>query len=254
MKAGGSSDWPAGYGRRVLTEVDSTNAEAARIAGDLAGPEWILALRQTAARGRRGRTWANPEGNFAATLVMQPNETPDKVALRSFVASLALFDALVAVTGRAAGFSLKWPNDVLLNGAKLAGILLESAGHGGQLGFFAIGIGVNLRHAPEPAQLEAGALPPVSLLSGTGADVTPEEFLDALAPAYARLETQFVTYGFDPIRRAWLDRAAKLGEVITARTTRDEITGTFETVDEAGNLILSTPKTRHAIAAADVFF
>ena len=246
--------WPEGYGRRVLAELDSSNAEAARIAPGLAGPEWILALRQTAARGRRGRAWANPEGNFAASLVLHPTETPDKVALRSFVASLALYDALVAATGRSESLALKWPNDVLLNGGKLAGILLESAGRGGQAAPLVIGIGVNLLQAPAADLLEAGALRPVSLLSETGARVTPEEFLDLLASAYASHEAQFVTHGFAPIRRAWLDRAARLGEVITARTGRQEVTGTFETVDEAGNLVLKTRDTRQAIPAAEIFF
>ena len=254
MKQGSEFDWPEGYGRRVLASVDSTNAEAARLAPGLRGPEWILALEQTAARGRRGRAWVNPVGNFAATLVMRPNESPDKVALRSFVASLALYDALVAATGRAEGISLKWPNDVLLNGGKLAGILLESAGAGRGLSHFAIGIGVNLGSAPARAEVEEGALRPVSLLSETGVMIGPEEFLGLLAPAYAHLETQFVTYGFAPIRRAWLDRAARLGEAITARTARDSHEGTFETVDEAGNLVLMTSKGRQAIAAAEVFF
>ena len=133
MKRGTGPDWPAGYGQRVLGEVDSTNAEAARIAGNLDGPEWILGLRQTAGRGRRGRGWADPEGNFAATLVLFPGEPAGRVALRSFVASLALLDAFVAVTGRPDGFALKWPNDVLLNGGKVAGILLEGAGQGQRL-------------------------------------------------------------------------------------------------------------------------
>lgn len=234
--------------------MDSTNAEAARIAPDLRGPEWILALEQTAARGRRGRAWVNPTGNFAATLVMRPAESPDRVALRSFLAAVALWDALVAATGRAGAFSLKWPNDVLLNGGKLAGILLESAGAGRSLSHFAIGIGVNLRAAPEASAVEAGALNPVSLMSETGLRITPEAFLDLLAPAYARREAQFETYGFEPIRRAWLERAAKLGTVITARTTRDIHVGTYETVDAAGNLVLLTAQGRREIAAAEVFF
>jgi BirA family biotin operon repressor/biotin-[acetyl-CoA-carboxylase] ligase len=84
--------------------------------------------------------------------------------------------------------------------------------------------------------------------------VDPETFLDLLAEAYAHWELQFVTYGFAPIRTAWLARAARLGEVITARTTRDETTGTFETVDSQGNLVLNTAKGRVAIPAADIFF
>ena len=247
-------DWPDGYGKRVLATVDSTNAEAARIAGDLAGPEWILALEQTAGRGRRGRAWVNPAGNFAATLVLHPTETPDVVALRSFVTSLALYDAFAAVTGRPQGLSLKWPNDVLLNGGKVAGILLESVGMARDIRHIGIGIGVNLKQAPVPDEVEAGALRPVSLLSETGVDVTPEEFLDVLAPAYAHHEAQFRIYGFAPIHELWLARAARLGEVITARSMREEVTGTFETVDEAGNLVLSTAKGRAVIAAADIFF
>ncbi|SLN44506.1 Bifunctional ligase/repressor BirA [Pseudoruegeria aquimaris] len=246
--------WPAGYGRRVLAEVDSTNAEAARIAPMLAGPEWILALRQTAGRGRRGRVWKAPEGNFSATLVLRPTEAPDVVALRSFVASLALWEAFVAATGRTAPFALKWPNDVLLNGGKVAGILLESLGHGGGALHLCIGIGVNLAAAPGRDEVEEGATPPVSLLSETGARVTPEEFLDLLAPAYARWEAQFTTYGFAPIREAWLARAARLGEPITARTMGESHRGTFETVDNAGNLVLKTASGRLSIPAADVFF
>lgn len=185
---------------------------------------------------------------------MRPSERPDVVALRSFVAALALYDALVAATGRAEIFSLKWPNDVLLNGGKLAGILLESSGFGEQLTHFAIGIGVNLMSAPDVSEVEAGATRPVSLMSDAGVKVTPEEFLDLLAPAYGKYEAQFTTYGFEPIRTAWLDRAARLGEVITARTTRETHNGTFETVDATGNLVLSTAKSRIAIPAADVFF
>jgi len=254
MKPRGAEAWPAGYGRRVLAEADSTNAEAARIGATLAGPEWVLALSQTAGRGRRGRAWQNPPGNFAATLVLPEAGGPERAALRSFVAALALYDAFVAATGRAGGLALKWPNDVLLNGAKVAGILLESAGQGGRMGPLAIGFGVNLVAAPEPEALEAGALRPVSLLSQTGVAVAPEAFLDLLAPAWARREAEFRDFGFEPVRAAWLARAARLGERVTARTGRAEITGIFETVDAAGNLVLRTADGRQAIAAADIFF
>lgn len=248
------SQWPEAYGRRVLDEVDSTLNEAARIAAELAGPTWILARRQTAARGRRGRNWVSPESNLSATLVMRPEGNAEAAALRSFVAALALFDACVAVTGRPEGLALKWPNDVLLNGGKLAGILLESAGQPGQVGHLAIGIGVNLAEAPPADQVEARALRPVSLLSETGVEVEPELFLTYLAAAYARCEQQFTTLGFAPIRAAWLDRAARLGEVITARTGTQDNTGTFETVDQHGNLVLSTARGRLSVPAADVFF
>ena len=248
------SDWPSGYGRRILAEVDSTLSEAARIASALAGPEWILAHRQTAARGRRGRGWAMPEGNFAATLVMPLDEQPGQAALRSFVASLALRDAFVAVSGREAAFALKWPNDVLLRGDKVAGILLESVSAGAGVTHLSIGIGVNLAKAPKPAMVEPDAVRPVALKAALGVDVTPEAFLGHLARAYARLEEQFRVYGFAPIRTEWLAHAARLGQPIKARTTRETYYGTFAEVDGDGQLVLETSQGRKSIPAGDVYF
>ena len=241
--------WPDGYDRIVLDSVDSTLSEAARMAPTLRGPTWILAIEQTAARGRRGRSWATPRGNFASTLIMPRRGPLEQAALRSFVASLALYQAFEATTGRADAFALKWPNDVLLKGGKVAGILLESLGDN-----LVIGIGVNLVHAPGADQVEPGAVTPMSVARDLGLTVAPELFLDELAAAFARIEDQFIAQGFVPIRRAWLSHAARLGERITARTMRDETIGTFEDVDQAGNLILGTAEGRVAIAAADIFF
>jgi BirA family biotin operon repressor/biotin-[acetyl-CoA-carboxylase] ligase len=240
--------------RLALATVDSTNAEAARRASDQDAPLWIIAEEQTGGRGRRGRPWASPRGNFHATLLLHPAEPPETVALRSFVAALALHDACVALTGLPDAFTLKWPNDVLLNGGKLAGILLEGTGQGAGMGFLAIGIGVNLIAAPDPAIMEPGALRPVSLLGETGIRVTPGAFLDALAPAYARRELTFATQGFGPIRQDWLARAARLGLSVRARTGTSLRDGIFETIDSTGALILATPAARLAIPAAEVFF
>ena len=239
--------------RLILPETDSTMAEGARRAATLTAPTWICALALTAGRGRRGRAWAMPAGNFAASLVMRPAGPPAQAVLRSFVAALALRDALVAVTGRAEVFTLKWPNDVLLNGGKLAGILLESSGAAGRVDALVIGIGVNLAATPDTTLLEAGALAPVSLLGQTGITITPEDFLTHLAQHFARWEAQFTTHGFGPIRSAWLQNAARIGQNITARMMRDEITGTFVEIDTQGQLVLETPKGRQTIAAADIF-
>lgn len=240
--------------RHVLAEVDSTNAEAARLAPSLTGPAWILAHRQSAARGRRGRAWVSHAGNFAATLVMRPEGAPETVALRSFIAALALFDAFVDATGRAEPFALKWPNDVLLNGGKVAGILLESAGQGARVSHLAIGIGVNLAAAPPATAVEPRALRPVSLLGETGIGIGAEDFLDLLAPAFARHEARFRAEGFAPIRADWLARAARLGERVVARLPGREIEGTFETIDAQGALVLQTARGRVAVQAAEVFF
>lgn len=234
--------------------MDSTNAEAHRLARNVSGPAWIMARKQTAGRGRRGRGWSGGSGNFAATLLMHPQGGPAQAAQLSFVAALALDQALTSVCGPFARIAIKWPNDVLLNGGKVAGILLESIGHGQGVDALAIGVGVNLATAPDPATLEPEAVAPVSVLGETGHSVTQDDFLDLLAAALAHWYQQLRDYGFDPIRTAWLARAARLGETITARTGHDSLTGRFDGIDETGALILQTPEGRKVIPAADIYF
>lgn len=195
-----------------------------------------------------------PPGNFAATLALRPQGSPADVSLYSFVAALALHEALAAVCGPTARLAIKWPNDVLLNGGKVAGILLESAGQGAAVTALAVGIGVNLAAAPDPEAVEPGAVRPVSVLDETGHVITPDDFLDLLAPAFDRWQRQLATWGFAPIRTAWTARAARLGQTITARTGATARIGRFEGIDDSGALILTTAAGREIIPAADVFF
>ena len=240
--------------RHILDSVDSTNAYGLRLAGSLTGATWFLAGEQSAGRGRRARHWVSPRGNFHATLILHPTEPVAQVALRSFAAALALRDALVAVTGLPAAFALKWPNDVLLNGGKVAGILLESLSSGTGIAHLAVGFGVNLLTAPDAALIEPGAVPPVSLWSETGVKPTPEAFLDHLAPAYDHWEARFQAEGFAPLRLEWLAHAARLGQQVRARTGTTSQEGRFETIDDSGALILVQAKGSIAISAAEVFF
>lgn len=240
--------WPAGVDLIVLDEVDSTMAEAARRLPELAGPTWIMARRQTAGRGTRGRRWIDPVDNLAATLVMRPEGPPAEAALRSFVAALALREAVLAYAP-AADVALKWPNDVLLTGGKLAGILLESVSGGTAL---MVGVGVNLRHVPEA--IESSAFAPVALQRSAGFPVAPEEFLGTLAGAFARWENRLRQEGFGPLRTEWLRHAARLGTEISARIGADLVHGCFETIDAAGHLVLSTKDGRRVVPAAEVFF
>ncbi len=243
--------WPEKTDRLIYDELDSTMAEAERIAPDLVRPTWIMARHQTAGRGRRGRVWASPEGHFAATFVYRPHGTAAQAALRSFFAANAVYEALAMKVDRDR-LSLKWPNDVLLDGGKVAGILLESVGTATAVDWLAIGIGVNLVQAPK--DVRDAAFPPIGLEEAGGEPADPDEFLSYLASNMATEERLFAELGFGPIRKNWLRRAARLGEVITARMARDEITGRFETVDEAGQLVLETPKGQVRIPAADVYF
>lgn len=242
--------WPLGYGRLVVPEVGSTLDAAREAARTEPAPFWILAYLQTAARGRRGRSWSMPQGNFAATLVIAPDSAPSDMALRSFVMALALYDALDGLTGQRERLALKWPNDVLLNGGKVAGILLERSGDGPLL----IGVGVNLVAAPSAEVLEQTALRPATLSEETGTNIEPEVFLDALASTYAEWETTFQSFGFAPVRDAWLARAARLGARITARMNQEELTGVFEDVDLEGHLVIRGPRGLRRLAAADIYF
>ena len=239
--------WPEGYERVVLDTCESTNAEAMRLAPSLSRPTWILARRQTGGRGRQGRGWATPEGNFAATLVMRPTGTAGWSALRSFMAANAVFETLALHVPRSR-LALKWPNDVLLDNGKVGGILLESASRDGQIDWLAIGIGLNLFETP--SGVRDAAFPPVAL----GVEVDVECILTELAGIYATQEDILTRLGFGPIRESWLRHAARLGEIITARTPQEEFVGRFESIDEAGQLILSTPEGERRISAADVFF
>ncbi len=226
-------------------------AEAARQAPDLDAPTWIMARAQTDGRGRQGRAWAMPKGNLAATLIYRPQATPQEAAKRSFLAANALYEALAHYVDRTQ-LALKWPNDVLLDGGKVAGILLESSGQGPFVDWLSIGVGVNLANVPRG--LGDTDFPPISILSAGGRYAKATEFLTVLADAFATQEDKLKRLGFARIRTDWLGRAARLGETITARTSRETIEGLFDTIDKDGNLVLITATGPRAIAAADVYF
>jgi BirA family biotin operon repressor/biotin-[acetyl-CoA-carboxylase] ligase len=241
---------PAGYSVATFDEIDSTNEEARRRAAiGERGPLWITARRQTAGRGRRGRAWDSPDGNLMATLLIAPGVTAPEAARLSFVAALAVYDLVTAHTR--APVRVKWPNDVLVDGKKVAGILLESSGQDGVdlLPWLAVGIGINLAHAP------AEAAYPATFLGEHGQPPSPEEALAELAEAW---ETRFRAWrvsGFAAIREAWLDVAAGLGTEIEVRLPAETLRGRFETLMPDGALSLLLPNgTRRAITAGEVFF
>jgi BirA family biotin operon repressor/biotin-[acetyl-CoA-carboxylase] ligase len=243
--------WPPGVGLLTLDETDSTNEEARRrAAAGETGPLWIMARRQTAARGRRGRAWAAPEGNLSATCLLRPALPPAQAALLSFAACLAVAETFDALAPGAA-VALKWPNDALLNGRKAAGVLLESAGAGDRLDWLAVGVGVNLAHHPEP---QPDAWPPTSLAAETGAAPDPADALRHLAASFAAWSARLEAEGFAPLRAAWLARAARLGENVVARLPNEAASGVFIDIAADGALILSQPGGTRRIQAADVFF
>lgn len=177
-----------------------------------------------------------------------------EASLRSFVAAIALLETLGRITKQPENFALKWPNDVLLNGGKLAGILLESSGHGQNVDRLCIGIGVNLIAAPKPEDLPEDALKPVSLLAQTGTQLDPEELLDQLSPALDHWDQRLRQEGFEPIKQAWLAAAARLGEEIEVFDGKRTYSGTFETIGDDGSLVVRDGLMRHRIQSGDVRF
>ncbi len=211
---------------------------------------WIVADQQMAGRGRRGRPWESPPGNLAATLFLRPGKPAQECAQLSFVAALAASDA-VARFAPSTEVKLKWPNDVLADGRKIAGILLESASAGGeQPCWLAVGIGVNLAHFPPGTEF-----PATSLAALAAATPGPREALVALAAGFAKWYDTWAAQGFAPIRDSWLARAAGLGTRIRARLQNEEVWGVFEGIDDTGALILREAQDRtRLIAAGEVFF
>lgn len=230
-----------------LEEVDSTNARALACAraGEM-GPLWITARSQTTGRGRRGRAWVSPPGNLHATLLLTDPAPPDRAAELSFVAALAVHDAIASrASSLVQRLRLKWPNDVLLDGAKVAGILLE-AEMSGRLSVV-VGIGVNCRYRPPMADYPTADL--------VGAAIEASDLFTALSSAFAsRLAEWDHGVGFAAIRVAWLSRAAGLGGTLRARLGAREFIGRFESIDERGRLLLRMPDGMiEAIAAGEVF-
>jgi BirA family transcriptional regulator, biotin operon repressor / biotin---[acetyl-CoA-carboxylase] ligase len=240
--------WPSGYGQIRFDELDSTNSEARRLAekGEQ-GPLWISAARQTQGRGRRGKVWDSCQGNLAATLLLRPEKPSAEIGQLSFAAALAVADMAQHFAPNVS-IEVKWPNDVLGNGRKLAGILLESGEDAGGR-WLAIGVGVNLASFPSGTEFPATSLAQLGL-----APPSSEEALAVLAARFAYWYDVWMSEGFEMLRAAWLGRAGGLGKSIRARLPNTTHQGVFEGIDAAGALLLNEQGRMRTIAAGEVFF
>ncbi len=231
--------------------LDSTNEEARRLglAGER-GPLWVFADQQTAGRGRRGRHWQSPVGNLACSgLYHWPGPLAGSAQL-GFAAALAVAETLDIWISGAETLSLKWPNDVLLGGAKVAGILLESGVAPGGGHWLAVGVGINLQYAPTDLPYPATCLGD-HLRDGKAIPAT-QSVLDALMTAFEGWRIRLRDEGFAPLRLAWLARAYGLGQPL--RTSSDE-TGVFEDLSSNGALVLRQMSGRSIqVSAGEVFF
>jgi BirA family biotin operon repressor/biotin-[acetyl-CoA-carboxylase] ligase len=227
-----------------LLASTTTEALALAQAGER-GPLWVVADRQSAGRGRRGRTWVSESGNLFASLLLTDPAALEHWPELSFVAALAVHDAVNELAKRPKPqFAIKWPNDLLLGGKKFAGILIEGDG----VGAVAIGIGVNCANHPTDTDF------PATSLAATGAEISAVRlFAELSAKMLGRLAQWNRGEHFSTIRTDWLARAAGLGEMMRVRLSERELLGQFETLDDEGRLVLLLPDgSKTAIAAGDV--
>ena len=221
----------------ALDEVDSTNAEALRrAAAGERGPLWIQAHRQTRGRGRSGRGWISNSGNLTATLLLEPGCPPAALHELSLLARVAVWDGLRPLLRQVpAGnaLRLKWPNDILLAGAKLGGILVESTMFGAST-VAAIGIGINIVSAPPLADRDTASLADLGIRASAG------DVLAAISTAMDKwLDTWRGGAGFAHVREAWLKRTGPQGEWMSVHAGAAPVTGRFVGLDEMGALLLS---------------
>jgi BirA family biotin operon repressor/biotin-[acetyl-CoA-carboxylase] ligase len=233
--------------RLVSHEVlASTNTEALTLArAGERGPLWVTAGRQSAGKGRRGRSWTSESGNLFASLLLTEPALPEHWSELSFVAALAIHDAIADLAPAArARLAIKWPNDLLLDGAKFAGTLTEGEG----TTTVVVGIGINCTSHPADTDF------PATNLAAGRIKLSPEVVFSALsAKMMGRLAQWNQGEHFATIRTDWLSRAAGLGDNISIRLPERELSGRFETIDDMGQLVLVEPEgTRYAIAVGDV--
>jgi BirA family biotin operon repressor/biotin-[acetyl-CoA-carboxylase] ligase len=223
---------------RTVSETGSTNDDLAALArAGVAEGTWLRAERQTGGKGRQGRVWLSPPGNLYASTIVRilPNDPPAPTL--ALVAAIALHEV---VAPHAPQVRIKWPNDLLADGAKLSGILLER-----QNDAVIVGFGVNLAHHPEDI-----GRPATSLAALTGIAPEPAVFLEILADAFSRWLVRWRTAGIEPLRREWLAAAIPRGTALS--TSEGE--GLFDGLDEEGALRLRLADgTLRVIHAGDVF-
>ena len=236
-----------GYRLEVFDSLGSTNDEAmARARSCDPGRLWIRAAQQTGGKGRLGRQWVSPAGNLYASLLLVNAATPDCAPQLGFLAGVALASTLAPLLGKQA--LLKWPNDIVVNGAKLAGMLLEATQTQG--GAFACVIGVGVNCASHPQDLPY----PATDLGSLGVAIAAADLWDSFAEELAdRLDQWDEGRGFAQIRADWLSFAAGMGETAEVAMGDQRIKGVLRGLDERGRLLVDTEAGLRTIDAGDVF-
>ncbi|MEZ5932400.1 MAG: biotin--[acetyl-CoA-carboxylase] ligase [Alphaproteobacteria bacterium] len=247
-----SEPLPRGFDLRHWETLGSTNDEAARLAAEGAPSGTIVvADRQTAGRGRLGRVWESPAGNLHASIILRPDCALQAASQLSLLAAVALAETLAEHGPDGLDLKLKWPNDVLIGGAKVAGILLESAADkAGRLEHVIVGVGLNLVWAPRSA-----AYPVTSLQAEGFTPRTAHAWIAAYVGALGNWLDRWQRDGFAEARQVWRARSYGLGGPIRLRLNREEVKGRFIDLTEGGALLIERENgQRSELTVGDIVF
>lgn len=245
------SEPPQPFGIRRFASLVSTNDEALRLAhAGEAGGLWVVAETQSGGRGRQGRAWISPPGNLYASLFLKlPGHLAGRAPELGFVSGVALATTLRALLGGDRRLRIKWPNDILFDGAKLSGMLLESSPLQDGALACVIGIGVNCGSHPEGLDYPATDLAAIGTMLHE-----PETLLARLSPELARwLAVWAEGAGFEAVRAEWLQLAAGIGDPIRFAGAQRTFEGIFRTIDGHGRLVVDTQRGPTTVEAGDVF-
>ncbi len=238
-----------------LSTVDSTNEEAKRRIKKIVEPTWIIADRQTEGKGRHGKVWFDGKGNFTGSLVFFPLRNPSSFFLYGFFFGVALYDTIKSICDKPLDLFLKWPNDVILEGRKLSGILVESQKLLNSNQFVLIlGMGVNLNSAPNLKKNQVG-YNAICLADVLGYKVEEKEFFESLKTQIAYLEKAVNNEGLEKVVDYWLKRTYEIGAQLEIKDYKGErFSGRFAGIDTAGGILISSGNKIAKVYSGDVFF
>lgn len=247
---------PEDYSLLVFDNVDSTNEEAKRLIrakmhGEDSEKTVVWAKSQNSGRGRQGRKWSSPTGNLYLSIILNPDSKIEILSQLSFVAALALKAAIEKFLPKDAVCEYKWPNDLLVNGCKIAGILLENeVVKKGSSGWLVVGVGVNVKKFPKNLDIAATSLKELGC-----EDLNVEDVMEEVISSFNDKFEVWKNEGFDVVRKEWLASARGIGEEINVSLPKESLSGVFKEINHNGELVLSLGGGKiRLISGGEVFF
>lgn len=241
---------PSGFRLAALETTESTNDDARRLVPDASEDEILVVWSkiQTRGRGRRQREWTSVAGNLYCSFLLRHHAPAARAHELGFVVGVAAAEAIESLVPEGVKVECKWPNDILIDGNKTAGILLETQTTGDEVPWLIAGTGINVANHPKETRI------PATSICEAGGSASVEQTLSALAGRFAEWLEIWRANGFDPVREAWEARATGFGQTASVDLGKEKVSGTFAGIDLSGALLLDTADGPRRITAGDVYF